>query len=211
MSELKDIEKIPIDSIKLFRETGESRVIPKKLQRYILHLDRAIELFKFEGNISRAAQMLMDDFDDLHNIRTAMKRVSDAINYFNLSTNVKNAAWDQFYADRLENLHRVAVASDNITEARRCLEKAHHYRTLRNDDDIDDGEKQIVHVLSTDVSLLNVVGKEFNLKKMWTDTEEFIDNVKLNERDARRVKMEAAENLGVDVEFEEISDDHDGN
>jgi hypothetical protein len=206
---LSDIEKLPLDSIKLFRETGESKVIPYRLQRYILHLDKAIELFKFEGNISRASKMLMETFpEDIRTMATATKRVSDAINYFHLNTSVKNAAWDQYYADKFENLGRMAISQDNVTEARRNFEKAHYYRTLRNDEAEEGGEKQIVHVLSPDISLLNVVGSEFNLKKLWTDVDEFIANLPVDENQRRRVKNEAAENLGVeDVEYEDMSDE----
>lgn len=209
MSRLKDLEKIPVKVLQHFRETHESKGISHDLQRYILHLDKAIELFKFEGNITRAANELREEFpDDNLTYLQARKRVGDAINYFNLSNKVKNAAWDQYYADKFENLAKIAIASDNLTEARRNYEKAHHFRTIRNEDGEEGGEKQIVHVLSPDISLLKMIGTEFNLKKLWTDVSEFVDNIPVNEKERERLKNEAAENLQYeDVDYEELNDD----
>lgn len=106
---LQDIDKIPTEVLQQFRKTRKSMAIPEYLQRYILHLDKAAELFNTKGNINEICRELITAFpDDGLSFTTAKRRVYDAINFFHLNNTVRNEAWDMYYADRLEALGRKA-------------------------------------------------------------------------------------------------------
>jgi len=144
---LQEIDKLPVELIQQFRQTRVSKSIPEYLQRYILHLDKASELFNLKGNITDICKELQLAFpeDDL-SFSTAKNRVFNAINFFHLNNTVRNEAWDHYYADRLEALGKKAEDaydadpakfSGNIQEARRCYERAHALRTKKDENAVD--------------------------------------------------------------------------
>ena len=125
------LEKLHPDIVQDFKRTGKSTAIAPDLQQYILQLDRVAEIHQFEHNVSRAARKLQETFPNL-TFMTARLRVYDAINIFHLNNTVKAEAWDNYYADRMEDLGKLAIASDNLSEARRCEERA-RYRDWETD------------------------------------------------------------------------------
>lgn len=205
---LKDIHNLPVEVIQDFRQTGQSLAIPAHIQSYILQLDRAVEIHNAEHvhNVSRAARRLLESFPDI-SLNTARSRIFDAINYFHLNASVKAEAWDNYYADRMEDLSQLAIAKDNITEARRCTEKSREYRKEASSN-ILDGEELKPHVIliSPEVNpdLLGLKG--FNLKQLWKDTQDFINDLPIDRKEKSDVMQDAAENLNQieDIDYEDV-------
>ena len=202
MSQIADIEKLSVEIIQDFRKNGESSAISSELQAYIIHLDRAIEIFRFEGNISRAAKQLMNEHpNDILTYKTAYRRISDAINYFHLNNTVKNEAWNNFYADKMEDLAKLAIKMNNITEARRCFEKAKAFRTDKDENAIDPDKLKLKdHLINPDIDPERLGLTNVNLKNLWIKAEEFIDKLDLEPQEKERLKKEASEATNADHE-----------
>lgn len=211
MSRLNELEKIPIEIIQDFRESGESMALSEEMQQYILQLDRAVEIrtAEHEHNIMRAARRLRETFPEI-SLSTAKNRVYDAINYFHLNSTVKAEAWCNYYADRLEDLAKLAIAANNITEARRNIERSKDFRLEASKLAIDPNEIQPHTFLvspEVDPSLLGL--EEFNLGRLWSETRKFIKDLPIDQRDKRTALNDAAMALNrtEDVDYEEVDDD----
>jgi hypothetical protein len=205
---LKDLHRLPVEIIQDFRKTGKSLAIPGYIQDYILQLDRAVEIHnaEHEHNVSRAAMRLMESFPNI-SLNTARARIFDAINYFHLNNTVKAEAWDNYYADRLEDLAQFAISKNNITEARRSMEKAREYRKEAAGN-ILNGEELKPHVIliSPEVNPELLGLKDFNLKQLWKETQDFIEELPIDKMDKRNVMQDAAQNLNQieDIDYEDV-------
>ena len=200
---IEHFKKLPTEEIVALRQSGRSDIIPYELQQYILQLDRSVELYRVDGNISRVAKKLIEEFPHLdQSLSTARSRIYDAINLFYLNNTVKNLAWNMYYADKFEDLAKLALAADNITEARRCFDKAHQLKTAHDEAAYDPDKLKPVEVL---------VGPEYgherlgitkhNKKTLWKDIVDFIDDPEKNysEEDKLRLKNEAALAIGIET------------
>jgi hypothetical protein len=215
MPSLHDLDKLPVEVLKQFRDTKVSHAIPEHLQRYILHLDKAAELFNIKGNITEICKGLIEAFpNDELQFRTAQTRVYDAINYFHLNNTVRNEAWDHYYADRLEALGKKAENAydadpdkfaGNIQEARRCYERAHALRTKKDENAVDpELLKPKDFLINPDISPERLGLKKQNLKQLWSETASFIKKLELEEEEKDRILEEAA-NV-IDVDYEDVRD-----
>lgn len=205
---LSDLHNLPVEIIQDFRKTGRSLAIPGHIQDYILQLDRAVEIHnsEHEHNVTRASKKLMESFPNI-SLNTARGRVFDAINYFHLNNTVKAEAWDNYYADRMEDLAKLAIATNSITEARRCYEKAHTFRKEAASNVLDSEDlKPHIFLISPEVKPELMGLKNFNLKQLWKETQDFINELPIDTRDKERTLRDAAENLNQieDIDHEDI-------
>jgi hypothetical protein len=210
---LKDLETIPVEILQDFRKTGESMALGDDLKQYILQLDRAVEIRtqEHEHNIMRGAKRLRESFPEI-SLSTAKNRIYDAINYFHLNSTVKAEAWSNYYADRMEDLARLSIAANNITEARRCIERSKEFRLEASNLAIDPNEiKPHTFLISPEVnpSLLGL--EEFNLGQLWTNTEKFIRDLPIDQRDKQTALSDAALALNrtEDIDYEDVNEEED--
>lgn len=203
---LDDLHKIPIEIIQDFRNTGKSSAIPEKLQAFIREIDSASVIIEKQKirNITRAAEALRKVYPDIsHN--TAKNRIYDAITMLHIGSTVSAEAWNNYYADRLEDLHDLNIASDNPREARLCLIAAKDMREAAAKQRIDPSLfKPRIQVINVDITANRLGLSEVSLKQLWTDTEDFIGKLPIDKRDKEALLNEAAMNLGVteDAEYE---------
>lgn len=205
---LEEINKLPVKVIQGFLKSGQSAAIPAELQQYIREIGRVSEIWNtdHEHNISRIARKMQETFPEMA-FNTARDRVYDAINYFHLNSTVKAAAWDNYYADRMEDLARLAIAANNYTQAGKFMELAREYRKEASANTINPDEiKPIIQLVNPSVDAKQLGLKEdFNLRTLWTDTEKFIDKLPADERAKQQAKQDAALNLGIeDADYELI-------
>lgn len=189
-----------------FLLTGQSNAISTDLQRYILHVNRVIEIHNVDGNISRCARKLQESFpDDKLNVHTARARVYDAINIFHLNNTVRNQAWDNYYADKIDDLAKIAIAEGKYKEALACFSKARELRT--NKDEAAFTPEQLAmkpQLLSPDIKLDRLNIKPFNKKKLWAEGLDFIDKMPLEREEKEKLQKEFEDTIGVtDAEIEE--------
>lgn len=207
---IQELDKIPLQVIIEFRRTGTSSYIKPELQKYIRHIDRAIELMRVNGNISSNADKLRAEFaSDNLSFNTARDRIYDAISIFHLNNDVKNAAWDQYYADRLEDLHEKCISEKNYTEARRCIERAHDYRTRDNQKAIDiEKIKPRKQIISPEVTHKRLGIEEERIILVWNKAQKFIKNLPIDSLEKQRLLNEGSLNVGlpIDAEYENAED-----
>ena len=119
-----------------FLETGESKAISKDLQNFIKQVQWASEIWETERNTTRAATKLrariLANQDLKLNIVTCKARLFQAMEYFHVEHNVAQEIWDRNAADKFEDLFKLAIKQDKLTEAGRFLEKANELRRRAN-------------------------------------------------------------------------------
>ena len=204
-------ELLHMDLIQAFRVNGKSDAIPVEVQQFIRIIDKVPELFQRYPGVNRCSREMVKLYPGLNMAyRTAQEYVFYAINYFHLNSEVKNEAWNNYFADKMMELHQIALKDGNLTEARRCLEKARDYRYNRNENAIDvKNLRPIIHVLSPNVraSMLDLPS-DISMKTLWVEKKkklnealEFIDKLDVNDEEKERFTREAQLNMNIsDVE-----------
>jgi len=197
-------------------ETG----IPENVQRFILAIDEVPEYHRRYPNISKCCRVLMDKFPDkFTHFKYAQEIVYASINFFHLNNTVKNAAWDMYYADKMEDYAQAAILIGNIDLAMKCSDKAHEYRTSRDESAIDGGKlAPNTYILSPDITpaLIGLRG-DIDLKTLWKkkrqvfdDATKFISGLDIRDEQKGDLIKEAAENLNFgDADYEELDDKED--
>ena len=125
---LETIEKLHPDIVHHFLTTGESKGIPPEVQEFLKQIQWAAEIYEYERNITRAARKLQIRVLATQGInldqRTCKARFYSAIAYFNVDNNVSVKVWASDYADKYEDLAKLAIASDELRTAKACLDAA---------------------------------------------------------------------------------------
>lgn len=201
-NKLKKLDEIPVEIIKEFREKGTSEFLSENTQKYIIQLDKAAEINHFEPNISRCARMLMTMPECVGlSYNSARLIVYDAINYFHLNNTVKNEAWDNYYADKLEDLFLVAIKAKNITEARRCIERAHALRTNHDENGIDPEDLKLKdQLISPNITAARLGIETFNLHELWCEGRKMIKNFDISDKEKQQIMKEFSTTIDIDHE-----------
>ena len=142
-----------------------------------------------------------------------------SINYFHLNNTVKNVAWDMYYADKMEDYAQAAILIGNIDLAMKCTDKAHEYRTKRDESAIDSSKiAPNTYILSPDITpeIIGLRG-DIDLKVLWKKKRQVFDDATkfingLDIRDEQKVELikETAENLNfAEANYEELDDQKD--
>ena len=212
MSLRERFQSLHPDIIQSFRKTTKSDAIPEDLQRYILLLDRVPELQRRYPSVSRCAKELINKYPEFElSFNSAREIIWEAINFFHLNSTVLNAAWNNYYADKLEELSNITIASGNFSVAKLCLVHAAKLRQNPNEGAIDSTKiRPIVHVMSPEVTWQMLGGKrEYNLKsiagerlKQYKETCKTIDSFPVNTEQKDKLKEEAALSMNI-VDMEE--------
>lgn len=208
----EQLERIHPEILQNYFDTGNASGIAPEVLTYIEKIDKIPDLYRKNGSPTRTSRDLMRLYPELFTtFKTAQALVYAAINHFHLNATVKNAAWDNLYADRFDELAQIEVKRGNIEAAKRIYADAHRLRTLRNDDAIDtDKIKPVVQVISPEVTpeMLQLDG-DYNMKVLWNDVKVFVKHRVTNISDEQRAAIlrEAANNLNIqDADFEDIDE-----
>ena len=210
---IKQLDKIDIDIVIDFRKTGESKAITPEMQAYILQIDKAAELLRVESNITRCSKRLINTPAGKNlTYRAAQARVYDAINYFYINNSVKNAAWDMYYADRLEDFarkcERIGLQERDgrlLKESRLALQCAHGYRTNKDENAIDP-EDLIVkdQLLSPDITSDRLGLKQYDLNDLWKKGITLIKKFPITDKETKTITKEFAK--AIDIDYEDLPD-----
>jgi len=129
MNKLEKLHEIQPDLLQNFLKTRKSAAISEDLQTYILRINAVPSIMHHVGaSMTRVVRELIKQFQDL-NFSTARDIYYDAMNFFHIDDSITVDAWDNYYADKMEDLARLSIAMNNINAAKRCYDKAHEYRT----------------------------------------------------------------------------------
>ena len=170
MNYLARIESLHPDIIEHFIENGISKAIPEDLQLIISQLTWAVEIWETERNITRAAKLLKMRVRAKQGITLGLmackQRINDSKLYFNVDCTVSNKYWLLDAADKFEDLTKLAIAQDKLTEAGRFHDKATDYR-LKANSELSLSDMQPPIFLISDKMTLDELGFEKkNLKEI---------------------------------------------
>jgi len=133
MTKLERVQALDDDILRSFMQTHRSQSIPEELQRYILQLSSTSSIIHFEGtSAGRVTRALRKEYPEL-SYSQALNIYYDALNFFYIDDNVTAAAWDNYYAEKMEDLSRLAIKAGNLSVAQKCMAAAHDLRTKNRD------------------------------------------------------------------------------
>lgn len=207
---LNRLIEIGEDEIQLFRTSGQSSIIPFEVQRYILHIERAAELFPRIQNVTIIAKRLMSEFpSDKMALITARTRVYDSINYFHLNNSVRNEAWDNYYAfEMYPKLFLLALKKQDIDLAFKIQSKIHETLTKRDKSQFGIEELNMRPILiNPDIPLERLGIQAKDLREIWRNASTMFDKLGLEDADKTRLKLELSRELNIEEEFNKIVDD----
>lgn len=125
-SYLDKINAFHPDVITSFLKTGDSAVIPKELQEFILQIQWAVEIFRYERSITRAAKklrlrILAEQKIDLDE-RTCKSRIYSAIDFFSVDNNVSIKVWEEVFADYYADIGKLAILKGDLKMVKICAD-----------------------------------------------------------------------------------------
>jgi len=207
MTLAEKFEALHPDLIQSFLKTLRSDAIPQDVQDYILILDKIPELQRRYPSVTRCAKEIQKLYPNLNlAFHTAREYIYTAINYFHLNSTVRNEAWDQYFADKAEELHNICVEAGNMKQAAVFLNMAHEWRLNKKGNDIDVTKirKNIIVMRPDATAQIMGLDKEVNLKTIWLEKKDqyvkavaLINKLDINSDDKKALIKEAGLNLNI--------------
>lgn len=214
MNYLEKIGSVHPDVIDEFIRTGNSQVIPCELQDVINQMVFGIQIYRTERNISRAARQLQvrakaEQGVDI-NINTAKSRIYAALNYFDVDCNVEETVWLRDYANKFEDLAKVALAQGKTEVAGKYFDKALECR-LRATTADKQASLGVVYVMTDEISPEDLGFTSRSKKEIARKANDglylkIIDSLDIPVEEKQRLKRDADID---DVDFEEIENEAD--
>ena len=200
MNYLEAIGKYHPEVIHHFLQTGESKGIPDEIQLFLKQLQWAAEIYEYERNISRCAGSLRLRIMALQgkdvDLRTCKARIYSAIAYFNIDNNVSVKVWETDFADKYEDLAKLAVSSDEYKTAKACLDAARQCRLRASEAAEKEKDWIPVFLLSNDISLQQLGFQKRSLKEIARKSNDgyyikLIESLPVEEDEKRRLLRDA--------------------
>ena len=131
MSVLARLETLDPAIIDHYRKTGESSAMSAEMKLYVDELSAAIEIYKYENVVCKAARKLMIRCPEMKTEFSARKRIYEALQFFHVDNNVSNEVWDEVYAEYYDKLILLCIADNRFDAAGRYIKEAHALRTKK--------------------------------------------------------------------------------
>lgn len=212
-SYINTLDRIHPDLIATFLSTGRCDAIPEDVRLFLKQLQWAAEIWEYERNIYRAAtklrlRILAEQHISLEP-RTCQARIYAAISYFQIDNNISQKVWESVYADRFEDMAKMAVAVNDYKTAKACTESALECR--RRASDINDLDRPWAPVFLFSPTL-TVEEAGFRRKKLKDIARKSNDGYYLNLIGSLPLDKEDKERLLADAgivepQYEEVSDE----
>lgn len=200
MSYLDTLDKLHPDIVHHFLQTGESKGIPEELQLFIKQLQYAAEVYEYERNISRAAKklrirILTEQKIDVSE-RTCKARIYAALNYFNIDNNVPVKVWENDFADKYQDLAKLAIANDDLKTARACYDSARSCRISAAEASARESDWAPVFLISPEITAEQMGFARESLKEIAKKNNEgyylnLIDSLPVDKKEKKRLLADA--------------------
>lgn len=214
MNYLETIEKLHPDIVHHFLQTGECKGISEDVQLFLRQIQWAAEIYEYERNITRAARQLRARILALQgkdiDVRTCKARFYSAISYFNIDNNVATKVWETDYANKYEDLAKLAIAADEYKTAKSCMDSARECRLRASEAAEKDNAGAVIFLISNEITAELLGFSKRNLKEIAQKNNNgfyinLIDNLPIEKEDKQRLLRDADI---VDAEIiEEIPED----
>lgn len=200
MNYLETIDKLHPDLINAFLTTGKCAGIPEEIQLFLKQLQWAAEIYEYERNITRAAKNLrIRILAQQHiqvDVRTCKARIYAAISYFNVDNNVSIKVWENNYADKYEDLAKLAAVRGDYKIQGNCYAASLECRRRASEADQADRQWAPVFIISPDIVPEDFGYKKRNLKEIARKSNEgfyinLIDSLPIEKEDKIRLLRDA--------------------
>lgn len=209
MNKLERLQEISPDILQNFLKTRKSFALPEDMQEYIIRINAVPAIVHHQGaSMTRVVRVLQKQFPDL-NYSSARDIYYDAMNFFHVDDSITVDAWDNYYADKMEDLARLCIAMDKPESAKRCYDKAHAFRTSAAQR-IKVGDWQVpVFIISNKIKASDLGFEKKSLMDIVRKDEDgfyinLINSLETTDKEKKRLIREA--NI-QEVEAEEVEDD----
>lgn len=205
---LERLRQLDSETVRNFMVTRKDDMIEEELRGYILQLNSAASIIHHQGaSLTRVTRALRLEWPEM-TYSEARTVYYDALQFFYIDDSISAEAWDNYYADRMEDIFRLAVKMNRLDIALKASAKAHEYRT-RNRDVIRPGDWQPpVFIVSEDVDFTRMGYKKKSVYEAVRRNEKkrlgmIIDELPVTDRERERLREEA----GMDTAYEEVRND----
>lgn len=208
---LERVSRLPLDVVREFLKHRDHKKagIPKELANYILEINMAHNLYNKYRSITRCAQQLNLTFPDL-SLPTCRTRINDAINFFHSDCSVTATAWNNYYADRFEDLADACLLLHDFNLADRLWTKARRYRLEASANAIDPERIRFKpQIVSADIQLKRMMDSTpSGLLNAWNEIQSIVGRQEISQTEKERLLGEAKRELNIeDIEYEEPEDE----
>ncbi|WP_178300959.1 MULTISPECIES: hypothetical protein [unclassified Bacteroides] len=213
MTYLDQIDKLHPDLISAFLTSGHCDGIPVEIQLFLKQLQWAAEVYEYERNISRAAKQLQTRILAMQkltiDVRTCKARIYAAISYFNIDNNVSIKVWENNYADKYEDLAKLAAVRGDYKTVGNCYQAALECRRRASEADQADRQWAPVFIITPNLTPEDLGYKKKSLKEIARKSNEgyyinLIESLPIEKEDKTRLLNDAGI---IDVEPEEINEE----
>lgn len=216
MTQLETLDKIHPDLISCYLETGRCDGIPEEIKIFLKQIQWSAEIYEFERNITRAAKSLRTRILAQQGIkidvRTCISRIYAAINYFSIENNVSSKIWESNFADKFEDLAKLACSRRDYKLQKECYQSAIDCRRRASEAAETDKEWAPVFIINTSITVEDVDFKKKNLKEIARKSNEgfylnLIDSLPVEKEDKKRLLRDADIQDVAPEDIEEIGVD----
>ena len=125
LDKLKQIDEQVVQSV---IATHKSSAISNEMVTYILQLNAIPGIIHYEGSsVTRVVAALRKQFCEL-SFSQAREIYYDAMNLFYIDDDVSSEAWDNYFAEKLEDLAQLAIVAGDYKTAEKCYSKSHDFK-----------------------------------------------------------------------------------
>lgn len=209
MTKLERLQAIDPNVLQNFIKTKKSAAIAEDLQEYIIRMNSTTSIIHHNGSSqTRVCKALMLEFSDI-TYSQARDIYYDALNFFYVDDNISAAAWDNYYAEKFEDLSRLAIVADNLPVACKAMANAHELRTKNRDIIKPTDWAPAIFIINPEVDPKDLGYKTKSIYEIQRRREnkmlgDMIEDLPTSEKNKTKLKEEA----GIqDVEHEEVNDD----
>lgn len=200
MNYLETLDKLHPDIVHHFLQTGESKGIPEEVQLFLKQIQYAAEIYEYERNISRAAKklrirILTEQKIDVP-VRTCKSRIYSALNYFNIDNNVAVKVWENDFADKYQDLAKLAISNDDLRTAKACYDAARDSRIAASEAAARESDWAPVFIISPEITAEQMGFAKESLKVIAKKNNEgyyinLIDSLPVDKKEKKRLLADA--------------------
>lgn len=200
MNYLETLDKLHPDIVHHFLQTGESKGIPEEVQLFLKQIQYAAEIYEYERNISRAAKklrirILTEQKIDVP-VRTCKSRIYSALNYFNIDNNVAVKVWENDFADKYQDLAKLAISNDDLRTAKACYDAARDCRIAASEAAARESDWAPVFIISPEITAEQMGFAKESLKAIAKKNNEgyyinLIDSLPVDRKEKKRLLADA--------------------
>ena len=201
---LDQIRNLPPETVNtiVLSKGGNSAGLSDEQVQFLLQLNRAAELMndpESDGSQLGVARRLQQEFPEI-SLRTARRRVSDAVSYLYTDQQNTPEQWHELYADKMDSLAKMALENGDISTALKCMQAAHDLREKAAGARVDPALTQFRQIIvSPDVDNERMGLSGDGMRGLLSQAYQMIEKSNLPEKEKERLRREAAMEVDFDI------------